>query len=642
MFETLFSPGKIGSLEMKNKLIMPPMLVGMGSEDGYVTDQMIAYYEERAKGHPGMIEVEATGFRPGGVGRCFRYYIDAGEDKYLPQLTKLADAIKKHGVRAIMQIGDGGRETRRALTGEQPIAPSAIATRKRETPREMTKDDIKWVIDLIVKTCLNLQKCGYEGVEIHSAHVYMFSQWLSAATNKRKDEYGGSVENRTRIHCEVIKAIKQACGQKFPVWVRYNVQEYDTVDGIDVEQAMEIAKILEKAGSDAISLSSGDAHYIRSMAGFYIPPGYLIPKAEKVKSVVKIPVIAVGRLTAPMGEEILKAKKADFIAIGRGMIVDPQLPDKSKEGRLEDIAPCIACLQCSNRAIMRDAPTTCTVNAAVGLEREWAIKPVAKPKKVAIVGAGPAGLETARVAALLGHKVTVYEKEKKIGGSLIIQAIPPCKDTINGLISYFGTQLSKSKVKVELGKEATADVLLAQKPDAVIVATGTTAACTAGTPSAGGSVTTANALFMGKSKTGKSAVVVGEDRIALEVADFISEKGVTTTIVSSKSVKGMAFGMLASLKTLLVERLTNKKVTIIPEVNYGAITPKGIKFKKHDGSNGEVAADTVVFTDMASVDANLLSALRKGVAETFVIGDAIKKQEHQDAIFDGSRVARLI
>lgn len=642
MFDTVFSPGKIGTLETKNRIVMPPMLVGMGSEDGYVTDRMIAYYEERAKGHPGMVVVEATGFRPGGVGRCFRYYIDAGEDKYLPQLTKLADSIKKHGVRAVMQFGDGGRETRSSLTGQQAIAPSAIATRKRETPREMTKDDIKWVIEMIAKTAFNVQKCGYEAIELHGAHVYLLSQFLSASTNKRTDEYGGSIENRCRIISESIKAIKQTVGQNFPVWVRYNVHEYYNPEGIDITQAMEIAKVLEKAGSDAISLSCGDAHYIRSMAGFYIEPGYSLPDAAKVKSVVKVPVIAVGRLTAKLGEEALKNKQADFIAIGRGLIVDPQLPDKSKEGRLEDIAPCIACLQCSNRAIMRDAPTTCTVNAAVGLEREWAIKPAAKAKNVAIIGAGPAGLETARVAALLGHKVTVYEKEKKIGGSLILQAIPPCKDTINGLIGYFGIQLSKTKVKMELGKEATADILLKQKPDAVVVATGTTAACNAGTSTANDGVTTVAALYLGNSKTGKSAVVVGDDRSALEAADFLSEKGVKTIVVSSKVIRGMAPGMLASLRTLLVERLEAKKVSIIQGVNYGAITPKGFKFKDADGSAQEIAADTVVFTDIASVDANLLSALRKGVAETYVIGDAIKKQEHQDAIFDGSRIAREI
>jgi 2,4-dienoyl-CoA reductase-like NADH-dependent reductase (Old Yellow Enzyme family)/thioredoxin reductase len=640
MLEKLFSPGKIGTLELKNRIIMPPMLVGMGSTDGYVTDQMIAYYEERAKGHPGMIEVESTGFRPGGVGRCFVYYIDANEDKYIPKLTELAESIKKHGVRVAMQIGDGGRETRRSLTGQQPIAPSAIATRKRETPREMTKDDIKWVIEQIVKTARNIQKCGYEAIEIHGAHVYFFSQFLSAATNKRTDEYGGSVENRSRIVCEVIKAIKQTLGQNFPVWTRINATEYYNTEGIDINQAMEISTYLEKAGSDAIHISSGDAHYIRSMAGFYVPPGYLLPKAEKIKSVVKIPVIAVGRITPAMGEEALKAKQADFIGFGRGMIVDPMLPDKAKEGRLEDIAPCIACLQCSNRAIMRDAPTTCTVNAAVGLEREWAIKPTAKPKTVAIVGAGPAGLETARVAALIGHKVTVYEKEAKTGGSLILQAMPPCKDTINGLITYLNTQLAKSKVKVELGKEATTDILLKQKPDAVIIASGTSAAC--GPAVAGDGVTTAAALYLGKSKAGKNAIIVGDDRVALEAADFLSEKGVKTTVVSTTTFKGMAPIMLASLKILLRERLDEKKVTLINEVNYGAITAKGMKIKTADGAWQEIAADTIVFTDQASVDANMLSALRKSVPETYVIGDAMKKQEHQDAIFDGSRVARLV
>lgn len=641
MLENLFSPGKIGSMELKNRIIMPPMLVGMGSTDGFVTDQMIAYYEERAKGHPGMVVVEATGFRPGGVGRCFVYYIDAGEDKYLPQLTRLADSIKKYGVRAAIQFGDGGRETRRALTGEQPIAPSAIATRKRETPREMTKDDIKWIIEMIANTAKNVHKCGFEGIELHAAHVYLFSQFLSAATNKRTDEYGGSVENRCRILVEAIQAIKQTLGQSYPVWVRFNVQEYYTPDGIDINQSMEIAKILEKAGSDAISLSSGDAHYVRSMAGFYIPAGYLVPKAEKIKSVVKVPVIAVGRLTPQLGEEALKAKKADFIAIGRGLIVDPQLPDKARAGRFDDIAPCIACLQCSNRAIMRDAPTTCTVNAAVGLEREWTIKPTSTPKNVAVIGAGPAGLEAARVAALIGHKVTVYEKEKELGGSLILQAIPPCKDTIFGLINYLQTQLNKSKVKMELGREATAALLLKQKPDTVIVATGANK-CNTGDPGKDDGVTTAASLYLKKSKAGKSAVVIGDDRMALEAADFLTENGVATTIVSTKTYKGMAPGMLVALKTLLKERLDEKNVRFISEVKYGAITSRGIKVQTPDGCWQEVVADTIVFTDAASVNTNLLSELRKNIAETYVIGDAVIHQEHQDAIFDGSRVARLI
>ncbi|MGD0857550.1 MAG: FAD-dependent oxidoreductase, partial [Dehalococcoidia bacterium] len=274
----------------------------------------------------------------------------------------------------------------------------------------------------------------------------------------------------------------------------------------------------------------------------------------------------------------------------------------------------------------------------VGLEREFEIKKAARAKNVAVVGAGPAGLESARILATRGHKVTLFERGPKIGGSLLIQAAPPCKDTILKLVNYFGTQLGKLAIKTELGTEATAKDL--QKFDAVVLATG--ASRTSDAAAQNGSVVTAMAIFTGNAKLGKKVLVAGDDRVALEVADFISEKGIQTTVVSHEVPRAMAAGMLQSMKDQLFGRLAKKNVTLVSAVEFGAITSDGMNVCENYASSKPIAADTIVFTDAASADVNLLSALRKTVPEIFAVGDCLRKREHQDAIFDGSRVSRLL
>ncbi len=262
-YPKLFEPGRIGSLEIPNRIVMPPMLMGYGTEDGYVTDHAIAYYQARARGGVGLLIVESAMAQPGG--KMFKTYFDLSDDRYLPGMTRLASAIKDAGVVAAIQLGDGGREVRRDLTGRAPMGPSPIAARKREVPIEMTLSDIRLTVRRFSEATLRAKQAGFQGVEMHAAHVYLLSQFLSGFTNQRTDEYGGSLANKFRIMVDILNESRRLVGDDFPLWLRINGAEYDTPHGVTLEEACVYAQLAEEAGYDAISISAGSPHYEATM-----------------------------------------------------------------------------------------------------------------------------------------------------------------------------------------------------------------------------------------------------------------------------------------------------------------------------------------------------------------------------------------
>ncbi|MFC1973900.1 NADH:flavin oxidoreductase [Chloroflexota bacterium] len=352
VFPRLFEPISIGAMCLKNRIAMAPMVSKSADEKGFVTLMTKDYYCARARGGAGLIIVEAT-YVDHPRGRGYRNQLSIADDKHIPELKALAKDIQGNGAKVAIQIQHSGPATKMSLTGSQPVAPSAIPVQGWDVPRELTTSEVEDIVREFGDGALRACKAGFDGVEIHAAHYYLLARFLSPACNKRVDKYGGSTENRSRVLVEIINTMKHAAGKDYPVWIRFNGEEYGADGALNHEEAKQIAVIAEKAGADAIHVSCWDlgANSFSTM-GKQIKPidtpyGFMINLAEGIKKVVNIPVIAVGRITPEIGEEALEEGKADIVAIGRGLIADPELPNKAAQGKVNDINICIACGDCN-------------------------------------------------------------------------------------------------------------------------------------------------------------------------------------------------------------------------------------------------------------------------------------------------------
>lgn len=467
-FTRLFEPFRLGTMEIRNRIVMPAMATCLASEDGYVTDRTLDYYEERACGGVGLIIVgEAIIDVPRGLEGPRRIAIG---DEHVPGLTKLAEIIKKHGARAAFQLNHGGGFAVSSTTGLQPLAPSAVICRPGgELPRELTVDEIQDLVQRFARAAERAKRAGFEGVEIHATGSYLIKQFLSPAQNKRTDAYGGILANRARFLLEIMAAVRERVGPGYPLWVRVSGRGYGMGNGFTApEDVLQLSKMLEKAGACAINVNNHASKY--PFNRMVEPEGNALAFAEAVKKVVSIPVIAVGRITPEVGEKALAEGKADLVAIARGLLADPELPNKAASGRLDDIVPCITCLFCGTMSRLGEAG--CTVNPALGKERAFKITPAVKVKRVMVVGGGPAGMQAAIMAARRGHRVMLYDKRRSLGGQLRLAARVPNRDRINNLVSYLSHQVVKRGVEVNLGREVTPGLVDSLKPDVVILATG--------------------------------------------------------------------------------------------------------------------------------------------------------------------------
>jgi 2,4-dienoyl-CoA reductase-like NADH-dependent reductase (Old Yellow Enzyme family)/thioredoxin reductase len=637
-FETLFSPFQIGKLELKNRIVMPPMATHFAGEDGSVNERHIAYYVRRARGGVGYITFEHTGVLRQGRASPNMALIDS--DQNILPFKKLVEAVQKEDGKIVIQINHAGRQTSASITGSPIVAPSAIPCPVRmEMPKELSYDEIQKIIEAFGEAALRVKEAGADGVEIHMAHGYLINQFLSPFSNKREDEYGGDADQRMKIALEVLRAVRNKVGADFPVLCRLSADEY-VEGGLKLEDSKEIAKALERNGADALHVSAcvAASGYLNHPP-YYAEEGVFVHLAQGIKSVVGIPVITVGRIRTPeLANQIVEENKADLISMGRALIADPELPAKALQGRMEEILPCISCNRCIQS--IRKGALQCAVNPETGREGMFKLKKADRPKKIWIIGGGPAGMKAAEIAALRGHQVTLYEKQERLGGRFLLAAIPPQKQILKEFIDYLSRQLQKLPVKIVLGKSFHPTLLEKGKPDAVIIATGAKPYFPPLDGIKDSKAISVEEALSDPMRLAKKVLVIGGGGIGAEVADHLSEKGKEVTLIEMR--EGIALDLVGHLQHFLNKRLREKGVRILTSTKAIRFEKQGVWVEDPQGTKRLEGFDSIVIALGSTPDDELVESLKGKVSEVYVVGDASKPREVMEALVEGEEVALKI
>lgn len=636
----ILSTLKIKSMELSNRVVMPPMGTNLGNKDGTVSDENIAYLKRRAQGKPGLIITEITGVHPDGV--VGPNQIGAYDDRFIPGLKKMADAVHQEGCKIAMQIHHTGRESLYLLGKGRAMAPSPIPSIVfKGNPREMTLEDIHEMIICFGQAARRAREAGYDAVEIHGAHGYLLTQFLSALTNQRSDQYGGAtLKERSRFVLEVIAEVRRQVGPDYPVSIRLSAQEF-IKGGYSADDMQTIIPDMVKAGADMIHASfgtHGSPGGITQAPGEYAP-GFNVWLAKKIKDVTSVPVIAVGRFTDPAAADAVIAKgDADLIAFGRQFLADPDFLIKAKAGRTADIRQCIACNQgCIEREILGEGNIRCSINPETGQETICPRGPAQNLKNVWVVGSGPAGLVAASEACRLGHRVTLFEKKNILGGQIRYAQIPPHKEIYGEWIDWQIGQVEKSKVEIKKETEVTEALLAEGKPDFVIVATGGEKLVP---PIAGVDkpfVCDAWQILDKRVAPKQNIVIIGGALIGMEVADYLGEKGVKVTIV--EMLKRSPVLKITSHGYMLHNRLRERNCQMIFGAQVKTIGEDFVEFNLSGEMSRIAPVDQVVIAaGMKPVNA-LQSVLEKLGISFAVVGDARTPRRIIEATEEGARAA---
>ncbi len=634
---TLFSPIRLGGYTLKNRIVMPAMLVAMANQNGEVTPELIEYYEARAKGEVGLIIVEAACVDvPGGREGFGQLNID--NFNKVPALAKLADVIKAHSTRAFIQLFHAGRQTTSFQTGGvQAVAPSPIPCKiTREMPRELTITEIKHIENKFIIAANYAHLAGFEGVEIHAAHGYLINQFLSSNTNQRTDEYGGSLTNRMRILSNIVKAIKNSI-PTLVLSVRLNIDDF-IEGGLTPSEATIIARAMEDNGVDMINCSAGIYESgLKSIEPASYPEGWRVYLAEQVKRAVQIPVVAGGVIRSPeVAKQIIAEGSADLVFVGRSLIADPDWAHKARLGHIDDIRPCIMCNNCIGSNFSGKS-VTCTVNPKVGREGEFLnYSSFLKKHRIATVGSGPAGLTSAIYLARLGFRVSLFEKGTDVGGQLNLAHLPPYKGRIKLFLDYLKREILKEDVDLHLNYEFTpADVK--QDYDMVIVATGSKPKEANFLLSGSNNIVSIEQVLTERVTIKNSnLVIIGGGSNGCEVADFLLNRHNTITIVEQAGF--LAQGMEKKNRRDLMLRLASAGVNRLTNSQVMEISNQEVKVT---GLEESIKADYIILAMGYEKEDSLYKSLASMTDNLHIIGDAFAGRGIKDAVFQGYMMAKL-
>ena len=630
-YPRLFSPLTLHTMTLKNRVVMPPMCTDYATIGGAVTDRLIEYYTTRARGGVGLIDVEFAYVHP--AGKVFEHMLGIYDDKLIPGLRRLTDSVHQGGAKIIIQIAHGGRRGHSDITGLTPVAPSPIPRLNGETPKELSLAEIEDLIQAFILAAGRAKKAGFDGVMIHMAHAYLLQQFLSPFSNARTDRYGGDLEGRARFPLEIVKGVRRELGDDYPVTCRLCGDEF-LKGGFDLAQSIQVAKMLEANGVNAIEVSAG-AHETGQVitAPPYYPMGFLSPLSEGIKKAVGIPVGIVGRIHTPdTAEQLLEQGKADLIAVGRGLIADPEWPKKAQEGRPETIRPCISCNQgCSDRMYFQK-DISCTVNPAVGREGTFPMEPARRRKKVLILGGGPGGLEAALVAAKRGHTVQLYEKKEELGGQLNIASVPPAKEKIREFKEFLIREIKGLPIKVVHGK-LDAKTLRKISPDLLVVAVGGKPKAIEGPGFEDRKVVSAWEVLSGERTVGKRVVIIGGGQVGLETAHFLlgEEKEITVLEMLKRTGEDMS----PRARKLILEKLIQGGVEILTESKALSIEKGDLVFDRAGLVEKMKGMDSIIIAVGTDSQDEEIPGLGKSRIPLRRIGDAAAPRKLFDAIHEG-------
>jgi len=643
MFKHLFSPIRIGNMDVRNRIVMLPMTTGYCEPDETVGDRFINFFAERAKGGAGLIIIP---FAPAPAGSP----VEPGlfDDRFIPGVRRLTESIHAHGAKTapqfIMSYHVAFRGGPPEVVGPSPVMNNIL----RVVPRELTVEEIRWIVEEYGRSARRAREGGFDAVEILVGGGYLLNRFLSPISNKREDEYGGSLEKRMRIILEVVESIRKETGVDFPIGVRLNIEE-QMVGGHTVEESKVVARALEKAGVGLINVYTGWHESPIPTVAPSLPPGVFAPLAEKIKAAVGIPVIAANRINDPVvAEKILAEGKADLVGMGRALLADPELPNKAKEGRVDEIVPCIACSNCLAEIMSiykswgKGAATFCTVNPFGGKEGEYVLTPAERKKKVIVVGGGPAGMEAAMTAAARGHRVTLYEKGPEPGGWLLVGCLPPHKDEIRKLYKSLSERTKKAGVDIRLNTEATPDMIAEEKPDVLILAPGANPLIPDIPGVKGPNVVMAEDILTGRKTVGGAVIVIGGGLVGCETAEYLIEKGKGVTKVTVlEMLDRMADNISPTYRPFFLARLKKEGVQMKTRTTVLEITQKGVRVDE-SGTPGFIEGDVIVLAVGLKADAAFVESFRGKAPEVYSVGDCVKPRMIKEAIGEGFSVGMKI
>lgn len=637
-YSPLFEAGRIGSLQIENRIVMPAMASQLAEPDGRLSQRLVDYYRARAEGGAGLI---ITSYASVSADAPLMFNMAISDDSWIEDWRKLIAVLHSGGVRVGIQLMHVGMLYLFAgfvPKGAAMKVPSPVPWVKEDIPTHvLTVEDIEGYIEDFAQAARRARDAGADLVEIHSCHGSLAGMFLSPLLNRRTDEYGGSLENRTRFPRRIIERIRQQVGPGFPIIVRINAGD-DLEGGTTPAEAAEQAQILVRAGADAVSVSRGIEFWATTTIPSYLyPNGSMLPLVDEIKKAVAVPVIAAGKLTPELAAETIRSGRADFVALGRPLLADPELPRKLRANRPETVRRCLYCMNCLNQD-RRAGRGSCSVNPFLNRESAYPLPPVPHPKRVMVIGGGPAGMQTALLLAQRGHRVSLFEREERLGGQWNIAAAVPEKSAYRAFTDYLERELRRQGVEIHPGTPVNKEIVLREGPDAVVIATGAVPAGLDVPGAAGPNVMQAVDVIAGKARPQGRIAVIGGRFTALETAVMLAERGETVSLIARGSL-GTSLERL-TLRTL-IRRLMDLRVPMYLHAAVLAINPGSVAIRFNE-ELFELPADTVVLAVGMNPDGALARDLEGLVPEIYTVGDCTKPRNAAAAAYQGAQTAAKI